>query len=37
MDDYVSKPTRIDDLSAALARVREVVPEKETKVGPTKY
>jgi CheY-like chemotaxis protein len=37
MDDYLSKPTRIDDLSAALARVREVAPEKETKVGPTKY
>jgi YesN/AraC family two-component response regulator len=28
MDDYLSKPTRIDDLSAALARVREVAPEK---------
>jgi CheY-like chemotaxis protein len=24
MDDYLSKPTRIDDLSAALARVRKV-------------
>ena len=28
MEDYLSKPTRIDDLSAALARVREVAPEK---------
>jgi hypothetical protein len=28
MDDYLSKPTRIDDLFAALARVREVAIEK---------
>jgi two-component system sensor histidine kinase/response regulator len=26
MDDYLSKPTRIDDLSSALARVRKVAP-----------
>ena len=37
MDDYLSKPTRIDDLSAAFARVREVATEKEAKVGATKY
>jgi CheY-like chemotaxis protein len=26
MDDYLSKPTRIDDLAAALARFNEVDP-----------
>ena len=27
MDDYLSKPTRIDDLAAALARLREAAPK----------
>jgi two-component system, sensor histidine kinase and response regulator len=27
MDDYLSKPTRIDDLAAALARLRETAPK----------
>ena len=31
MDDYLSNPTRIDDLSAALARVREVAPKRRPK------
>jgi CheY-like chemotaxis protein len=27
MDDYLGKPTRIDDLAAALARLRETAPK----------
>jgi ActR/RegA family two-component response regulator len=31
MDDYLSKPTRIDDLAAALARLRETAPTQYMK------